>query len=120
MAMVGHVPAAKTQQASPLRLVEFRMPGKMASGREVVEETVARVIEVIEEKIFVAVGKSVKECKSMLFWALQNSGGKRICIIHVHQPAQMIPFSKFTKMKRKRIWCVNFCEFGFCFSLIIG
>eukprot|EP00258_Populus_trichocarpa_P024766 XP_024440785.1 U-box domain-containing protein 33 isoform X4 [Populus trichocarpa] len=103
MAMVGHVPVAKTQQASPLRLVEFRMPGKMASGREVVEETVARVIEVIEEKIFVAVGKSVKECKSMLFWALQKSGGKRICIIHVHQPAQMIPFmgTKFPASKLK-------------------
>ena len=117
MAMVSHVPVAKTQQASPLRLVEFRMPGKMASGREIVEETVARVIE---EKIFVAVGKSVKECKTMLFWALQNSVGKRICVIHVHQPAQMIPFSKFSKMKRKGIWCVDFCEFGFCFSLIIG
>ncbi|XP_073260596.1 U-box domain-containing protein 33 isoform X3 [Populus alba] len=92
--MVSHLP----QQASPLRLVEFRMPGKMASGREIVEEPVARVIE---EKIFVAVGKSVKECKSMFFWALQNSGGKRICIIHVHQPAQMIPFmgTKFPASK---------------------
>ncbi|KAG6748109.1 hypothetical protein POTOM_048010 [Populus tomentosa] len=92
--MVSHLP----QQASPLRLVEFRMPGKMASGREIVEEPVARVIQ---EKIFVAVGKSVKECKSMFFWALQNSGGKRICIIHVHQPAQMIPFmgTKFPASK---------------------
>ena len=98
MAMVSHARVAKTQQASPLRLVEFRMPGKMASGREIVVEPVARVIE---EKIFVALGKSAKECKSMLVWALQNSEGKRICIIHVHQPAEMIPFSKFTKMKEK-------------------
>ncbi|XP_011036393.1 PREDICTED: U-box domain-containing protein 33-like isoform X1 [Populus euphratica] len=100
MAMVSHVPVGKTQQASPLRLVECRMPGKMASGREIVEETVARVIE---EKIFVSVGKSVKECKSMLLWALQNSGGKRICVIHVHQPAQMIPFmgTKFQASKLK-------------------
>ena len=104
MAMVSHVP----QQASPLRLVEFRMAGKMASGREIVEEPVARVIE---EKIFVAVGKSVKECKLMLFWALQNSGGKRICIIHVHQPSQMIPLSKFTKMKEN--------EFGILFYFLL-
>ncbi|KAJ6675352.1 hypothetical protein OIU85_011506 [Salix viminalis] len=70
----------------------------MASGREIVEEPVARVIE---EKIFVALGKSVKECKSMLVWALQNSGGKRICIIHVHQPAELIPFmgAKFLPSK---------------------
>ncbi|KAG5231362.1 hypothetical protein OIU76_005798 [Salix suchowensis] len=98
MAMVSHARVAKTQQASPLRLVDFRMPGKMSSGREIVEEPVARVIE---EKIFVALGKSVKECKSMLVWALQNSGGKRICIIHVHQPAELIPFmgAKFLPSK---------------------
>ncbi|KAJ6722953.1 hypothetical protein OIU74_007518 [Salix koriyanagi] len=98
MAMVSHARIAKTQQTSPLRLVEYRMPGKMSSGREIVEEPVARVIE---EKIFVALGKSVKECKSMLVWALQNSGGKRICIIHVHQPAELIPFmgAKFLPSK---------------------
>ncbi|KAG6786779.1 hypothetical protein POTOM_008395 [Populus tomentosa] len=66
----------------------IRAAGNMESGREIVEEPVARLIE---DKIFVAVGKSVKECKLMLPWALQNSGGKRICIIHVHQPSQMIP-----------------------------
>ncbi|XP_062156574.1 U-box domain-containing protein 33-like isoform X1 [Alnus glutinosa] len=45
-----------------------------------------------EETIYVAVGKDAKECKSILLWALENSGGKRICILHVHQPAQYIPF----------------------------
>lgn len=46
--------------------------------------------------VYVAVGKDVKaECNSTLLWALQNSGGKRICILHVHAPAQLIPFSMY-------------------------
>ncbi|XP_059456957.1 U-box domain-containing protein 33-like [Corylus avellana] len=45
-----------------------------------------------EDMIYVAVGKDLKECKSILVWALQNSGGGRICILHVHQPALYIPF----------------------------
>ncbi|KAK3194787.1 hypothetical protein Dsin_026097 [Dipteronia sinensis] len=60
----------------------------MSGREEIAEEPVARVIE---DKIYVAVGKHVKESNSVLLWALQNSGGKRICIIHVHQPAKMIP-----------------------------
>jgi hypothetical protein len=52
-----------------------------------------------EETIYVAVGKDAKECKSILLWALENSGGKRICILHVHQPAQYIPFSKSQILK---------------------
>lgn len=94
MAVMSPAPAI-TQQLCPMRFDGFRVPGNMSSStsREiVVEEPVARVIE---DKIYVAVGRSVKESKSILVWALQNSGGKRICIIHVHQPAQMIPLSKF-------------------------
>ncbi|EPS60472.1 hypothetical protein M569_14332, partial [Genlisea aurea] len=44
-----------------------------------------------EDVIFVALGKDVKECQSVLMWALHNSGGKKICILHVHQPAQKMP-----------------------------
>ncbi|KAL9234475.1 hypothetical protein vseg_009345 [Gypsophila vaccaria] len=44
-----------------------------------------------EEMIYVAVSKDIKESKSLVSWALQNSGGKRICVIHVHQPADRIP-----------------------------
>ncbi|KAG6663514.1 hypothetical protein CIPAW_02G031300 [Carya illinoinensis] len=40
---------------------------------------------------YVAVGKDVKDCKSILSWALQTSGGSRICIIHVHKPAKLFP-----------------------------
>ncbi|KAL9253049.1 U-box domain-containing protein [Drosera capensis] len=42
------------------------------------------------DKLYVAVGKDVKRSESVLMWAIQNSGGKKICIIHVHQPPQMI------------------------------
>lgn len=44
--------------------------------------------------LHVALGQNVKEYKSILLWALQNSGGKTISVIHVHQPANMIPISK--------------------------
>ncbi|GAB2217341.1 hypothetical protein Droror1_Dr00000516 [Drosera rotundifolia] len=42
------------------------------------------------DKLYVAVGKDVKRSESVLMWAIQNSGGKKICIIHVHQPPQMV------------------------------
>ncbi|XVF33324.1 hypothetical protein REPUB_Repub17cG0158600 [Reevesia pubescens] len=87
MAVVSPVHAI-TQAVSSMRFHDIKAPGIMAGGREIVEESVARVIE---EKIYVAVGKDVEKCKSVLIWALQHSGGKRICIIHVHQPAKMIP-----------------------------
>ncbi|KAJ9171387.1 hypothetical protein P3X46_014766 [Hevea brasiliensis] len=87
MAVVSPAPAI-TQQMTPINFPEYIVPGSMAAAREIVEEPVARVLE---EKIYVAVGKSFKENKSLLTWALQNSGGRKICIIHVHEPAQMIP-----------------------------
>ncbi|KAJ0113486.1 hypothetical protein Patl1_00456 [Pistacia atlantica] len=87
MAIVSHVPAM-TQKVDPRRYRDIGVPEIMSIGREIVEEPVARLIE---DKIYVAVGKQVKESKLVLLWALQNSGGKRICIIHVHQPAQKIP-----------------------------
>ncbi|XP_074272999.1 U-box domain-containing protein 33-like [Silene latifolia] len=47
--------------------------------------------EIVDDKIFVAVGKEVKQSKSTLTWALHNSKGKKICIVYVHVPAKMIP-----------------------------
>ncbi|XP_042506593.1 U-box domain-containing protein 33-like isoform X2 [Macadamia integrifolia] len=44
-----------------------------------------------EDKVFVALGKELKDSKSTLTWALKNSGGRKICILHVHKPAQMVP-----------------------------
>lgn len=46
---------------------------------------------VVDEVIYVAVSKDVKESKLNLIWAIQNSGGKKICILFVHVPATMIP-----------------------------
>jgi len=57
---------------------------KMASFRG--EE----VVDVLDEKLYVAVSKDLKACKSNILWALQNSGGKRVGLLHVHQPAQTI------------------------------
>ncbi|KAG7575064.1 U box domain [Arabidopsis suecica] len=39
----------------------------------------------MDEKIYVAVGSDLGN-KSTLVWAIQNTGGKEFCIIHVHQP----------------------------------
>ncbi|KAL1192135.1 U-box domain-containing protein 33 [Cardamine amara subsp. amara] len=52
---------------------------------------------ILEEKIYVAVGRNVWKNTSNLIWALQNSQGNKICILHIHQPSPMIPVlgSKF-------------------------
>ena len=49
---------------------------------------------VLEDKIFVAVGKEVKESKATLLWALRDARGKKVYILHVHQQAQIIPMRK--------------------------
>ncbi|EXB30880.1 U-box domain-containing protein 33 [Morus notabilis] len=86
MALVSSVPAV-TQHIG--RITYHDISGLMAgSGGEIVEEPTERLVE---NTIYVAIGKDVKESKSTLVWALQNSGGKKICILHVHVPAQMIP-----------------------------
>ncbi|KAJ0254926.1 hypothetical protein HA466_0097620 [Hirschfeldia incana] len=45
----------------------------------------------MEEIIYVAVGNETAKNKSNLTWAIDNSEGDKICIVLVHQPAQMIP-----------------------------
>ncbi|XP_047315765.1 U-box domain-containing protein 33-like [Impatiens glandulifera] len=45
----------------------------------------------MEEKLYVALGKELNDGKSTLSWALHHSGGRKICIIHIYQPAQRIP-----------------------------
>ncbi|XP_021906273.1 U-box domain-containing protein 33 isoform X1 [Carica papaya] len=89
MAVVSPVPAI-AQGVDSMRFLGARTPRIMASRRELVAESVA---EIIEERIFVAVGKNVEKSESTLLWALRNSGGKRICIVHVHRPAQRIPLT---------------------------
>ncbi|XP_060218600.1 U-box domain-containing protein 33-like isoform X2 [Lycium barbarum] len=51
----------------------------------------------VNDVIYVAVGKELKETEPALTWALNKFGGREICILHVHTPAQKIPImgSKF-------------------------
>ncbi|KAF8412250.1 hypothetical protein HHK36_000210 [Tetracentron sinense] len=73
---------------------DFGTARLMERGGEIEEEPQ----RVFEDKIFVAVGKNVKESILNLKWVLQNSGGQKICFLHVHQPAQMIPMrTEFTQ-----------------------
>uniref|UniRef100_A0A2P2JH92 RING-type E3 ubiquitin transferase n=1 Tax=Rhizophora mucronata TaxID=61149 RepID=A0A2P2JH92_RHIMU len=44
----------------------------------------------VDETIFVAVGTSVEKSKKTLFWAVQSFAGKKICLLHVHQPANVV------------------------------
>ncbi|XP_024451885.1 U-box domain-containing protein 33 isoform X7 [Populus trichocarpa] len=55
---------------------------------EISEESMSLAIDDI---VYVAVGKDVGESKSTLLWALQNFSIKKVCLVHVHQPAKMIP-----------------------------
>ncbi|KAF2568474.1 hypothetical protein F2Q68_00028452 [Brassica cretica] len=89
MALVTPIPAM-SERAGSMRFhgITTTSPGSRSSRSSVTEEPVSRLIE---EKIFVAVDKHVAKSKSTLVWALQNTGGKRICVVHVHQPSQMIP-----------------------------
>lgn len=71
----------------------MRSSGSSRSGLTEIEEEMAAVEE---EKVYVALGKEVKEGKANLLWALENSSReKKIVIVHVYRPAQKIPMSKF-------------------------
>lgn len=68
------------------------VPGSMACRNETLaEDLMARVTG---DTLYVAVGKDVKKCRSILLWAIQHSGGDKICILHVHQPAKRLPLCK--------------------------
>ncbi|CAA7023031.1 unnamed protein product [Microthlaspi erraticum] len=46
---------------------------------------------VMDERIYVALGRETAKNKSNLTWVIDNSPGNKICIVLVHRPAQMIP-----------------------------
>ncbi|KAL1328974.1 U-box domain-containing protein 33 isoform X1 [Arachis ipaensis] len=71
---------------TPLRGSE--VPLIMSGLREAAEASSPNVVDDI---IHVAVAKDVKDSRLNLIWAIQNSGGKRICILYVHVPAATIP-----------------------------
>ena len=94
MAVMSPVPATPQisfQYLGAPRLIKSCSP-------EIVEEPV-QLPRITEDIIYVAVGEIVKESTSTLLWALQNSGGKRIGILHVHQPSKTIPMSKSNAYK---------------------
>ncbi|XP_075667950.1 U-box domain-containing protein 33-like [Castanea sativa] len=84
MAVVSPMPAS-----SQIGFHHFGAPMVGAYGQEIMELPVAPRIS--EEKIYVAVGDIVKESILTIAWALQESKGKKICLLHVLQPSQTIP-----------------------------
>ncbi|KAL3524291.1 hypothetical protein ACH5RR_017125 [Cinchona calisaya] len=58
----------------------------MGGEGEIITEGVCDV----ENTIFVAVGVNMEEGKSILSWTLKSFPGKSICLLHVHQPTQLL------------------------------
>ncbi|KAI4355079.1 hypothetical protein L6164_003887 [Bauhinia variegata] len=88
MAVVSPVPEIPQQVTSARLPHNIGIAGTMASRGDVVEEPVPAVVD---DTIHVSVAKDVKDSKTNLIWAIQNSGGKKICLLHVYVPATMIP-----------------------------
>ncbi|GAB4826346.1 hypothetical protein Ancab_009212 [Ancistrocladus abbreviatus] len=61
----------------------------------------------VENTVFVAVGKHVKESESTLLWASKSFPAKKLCILHVHQPANSLTLLdgkfKFNKLKQQAV-----------------
>ncbi|KAJ7980862.1 U-box domain-containing protein 33 [Quillaja saponaria] len=49
------------------------------------------IVEEEEEKVHVAVGKSVEKAMILLHWSFSQFKNGQFCIIHVHQPSSVIP-----------------------------
>ncbi|KAI3772339.1 hypothetical protein L6452_03523 [Arctium lappa] len=43
------------------------------------------------DKVYVAVGKSLEKAVSLFHWTFRRFRGQEICILHVHQPSNLIP-----------------------------
>ncbi|KAL4585081.1 hypothetical protein LXL04_009695 [Taraxacum kok-saghyz] len=93
MAVINSVSGVDSQRINQIRYPVVDTSEITMSSHGIVEEA-PPPREVEEDKIYVAVGKDLKESQSTLLWALRNSGGRQICILHVHQPAEKIPGSQ--------------------------
>nr|XP_043628466.1 U-box domain-containing protein 33-like isoform X2 [Erigeron canadensis] len=59
---------------------------------EITQDDETPAAAAVNNKVYVAVGKDLKESQSVLRWAMHKHGGdKQICLLHVHQPAHKIP-----------------------------
>ncbi|XP_020217130.1 U-box domain-containing protein 33 isoform X2 [Cajanus cajan] len=90
VASLSPMPATPPRVNSVNSLRDIGVPGIMTSRREILNEPSPSMVN---DTIYVAVAKDVKDSKLNLIWAIQNSGGKRVCILHVHVPAPMIPLT---------------------------
>ncbi|KAL4567074.1 hypothetical protein LXL04_022646 [Taraxacum kok-saghyz] len=90
MAVINSVSGVDSQRINQIRYPVVDTSEITMSSHEIFEET-PPPREVEEDKLYVAVGKDLKESQSTLLWALRNSRGRQICILHVHQPANKIP-----------------------------
>jgi len=104
MAVASPMPATPPQINPTNKLRDIGIPGIMTSRREIVRELSPSMVN---DTIYVAVAKDVKDSKLNLIWAVQNSGGRRICILHVHVPAPVIPMSKL-------VTCLCTCNCLWC------
>ncbi|MCD7463068.1 hypothetical protein HAX54_049885 [Datura stramonium] len=88
MALETPVPIVRR---SPVRYPEVDLSLLNFSEKIVQEGSPVTPVRVVDDVMYVAVGKDLKETEPTLTWALHKSGGRKICILHVHTPAQKIP-----------------------------
>ncbi|MED6223053.1 hypothetical protein PIB30_070265 [Stylosanthes scabra] len=86
------MPTTLHQVYSPRPLHGSEVPGIMTIMREA-SSSEAPTPNLVDDIIHVAVAKDVKDSRLNLIWAIQNSGGKKICILYVHVPAVTIPLA---------------------------
>ncbi|KAG2371765.1 U-box domain-containing protein [Vigna angularis] len=84
------MPATPPQINPTNKLRHIGVPGIITSRREIISEPSPSMVN---DTICVVVAKNVKDSKLNLIWAIQNSGGSRICILDVHVPAPMTKFA---------------------------
>lgn len=77
---------------SPVRYPEVDL-SRLSLSEQIVQKGSPATPVVVDDVMYVAVGKDLKETEPTLTWALHKSGGRKICIVHVHTPAQKIPMS---------------------------
>lgn len=93
--------------------MKFVDPLRMGSVVEIEEERFLGV----EETIFVAVGEDVKQSETTLFWAVQNFAGKKICVLHVHQPSHELALCELSAIPRlEYLMCLTISSFFFSFG----
>ncbi|KZV28301.1 U-box domain-containing protein 32-like [Dorcoceras hygrometricum] len=61
--------------------------------------------------LYVAVGRNVKEGKSLLEWAVKSFEGRKICLLHVHHPTILVSLlnGRLSESKFKKS-AINTCE----------